>query len=47
MANMKICPKCGGLMNYSSYFGGYYCASCGKMERDYPFHRSTASEKTP
>lgn len=29
---MKLCQKCGKLMGYNSYFGGYYCTSCGKLE---------------
>ena len=29
---MKLCNKCGKLMGYNSYFGGYYCTSCGKLE---------------
>lgn len=29
---MKLCKKCGNLMGYNSYFGGYYCTSCGKLE---------------
>lgn len=29
---MKLCKKCGKLMGYNSYFGGYYCTSCGKLE---------------
>ena len=28
---MKLCKKCGKLMGYNSYFGGYYCTSCGKL----------------
>ena len=34
MESMKICKECGQLMNYNSYFGGYYCASCGLLETD-------------
>lgn len=29
---IKIC-KCGGIMNYDSYFKAYVCSSCGKMRR--------------
>lgn len=29
----KICPKCGKLMSYNSYFKAYYCDICGHMER--------------
>ena len=29
---IKIC-KCGGMMNYDSYFKAYVCSSCGKMRR--------------
>lgn len=25
---MKICPKCGKVLSYNSYFGGYICADC-------------------
>ncbi len=30
---MMICNKCGKLVSYNSYFGGYYCTSCGNLER--------------
>ena len=39
MESMKICKKCGQLMNYNSYFGGYYCASCGLLETDKELRR--------
>lgn len=29
---MKLCKGSGKLMGYNSYFGGYYCTSCGRME---------------
>lgn len=32
MRIMKLCNKCGKLMGYNSYFGGYYCTSCGRLE---------------
>ncbi len=25
---MKICPKCGKVLSYNSYFGGYICVDC-------------------
>lgn len=31
---MKLCKECGKLMGYNSYFSGYYCTSCGKIEAE-------------
>lgn len=25
---MKLCPKCGSIVQYNSYFGAYICAHC-------------------
>lgn len=25
---MKICPKCGKVLSYNSYFGAYICSNC-------------------
>ncbi len=25
---MKICPKCGKVLSYNSYFGAYICTDC-------------------
>lgn len=25
---MKICPECGKVLSYNSYFGAYICSSC-------------------
>lgn len=25
---MKICPKCGNVLSFNSYFGAYICANC-------------------
>lgn len=25
---MKLCPRCGGLATYNSYFGAYICQEC-------------------
>lgn len=33
---MKICKKCAKLVSYNSYFGGYYCTSCGQLEIVHP-----------
>lgn len=32
---MKICPNCGKLVSYNSYFGAYICDNCNweKSER--------------
>lgn len=29
---MKICPKCGKVLSYNSYFGAYICSSCNWEE---------------
>lgn len=26
---MRICPKCGKVVSYNSYFGAYICSDCG------------------
>lgn len=46
MESMKICKECGQLMNYNSYFGGYYCASCGQLEVKEPKFRYRRSKRT-
>ena len=28
--NSMICPRCGNLISYNSYFGAYYCSMCGE-----------------
>ena len=28
---MEICPKCGRIVGYNSWFGMFYCTFCGKM----------------
>lgn len=25
---MKVCPKCGNIVSYNSYFGAYICDNC-------------------
>ena len=46
---MILCKKCGMLMGYNSYFGGYYCTSCDKLEvarkSTYPFVRVQTKRK--
>ena len=27
---MLLCKKCGNLASYNSYFGAYYCSTCGE-----------------
>lgn len=39
MESMKICKKCSHLMNFNSYFGGYYCTSCGLLEPEISLYR--------
>ncbi|CCY67692.1 unknown [Clostridium sp. CAG:678] len=34
---MKVCPNCGKVVSYNSYFGGYICNNCewiNLLERD-------------
>ena len=28
MSELKICPRCGGVISYNSWFKGYMCNSC-------------------
>ena len=28
--NSMICPRCGNLISYNSYFGAYHCSVCGE-----------------
>ena len=30
---MKVCPKCGKVVAYNSYFGAYMCSDCDWEER--------------
>ena len=32
---MKICPKCGKVLSYNSYFGAYICDECKWENADY------------
>lgn len=35
---MKICPKCGNVVFYNSYFGAYMCNTCDwekRIDRNY------------
>ena len=29
---MRVCPKCGGVATYNSYFGAYLCEKCDWQE---------------
>lgn len=33
VTSMKVCPKCGKIANYNSYFGAYLCECCDWEER--------------
>lgn len=28
MKNVRVCPKCGNLVYFNSYFGAYICENC-------------------
>ena len=43
---MMTCDKCGKLMSYNSYFGAYYCSSCGNLFRTNPKNEQTQELKT-
>lgn len=30
---MKICPKCGNIVSYNTYFGAYICGGCNWEDR--------------
>ena len=36
MSRMKICPKCGAIAEWDSYFGGTRCTRCDFVEKPKP-----------
>ena len=32
---MKFCPKCGGIVNFNSYFGADICTNCDFKDDSY------------
>ncbi len=40
MKNVRICPKCGNLVYFNSYFGAYICESCEWEDASYAKKRS-------
>ena len=32
---MKVCPKCGKVIGFNSYFGAYICNDCGWEDDSY------------
>lgn len=50
---MKVCPKCGKVVGFNSYFGAYICDDCGweddtynQMRIQYYAHRSCSVSVT-
>ena len=31
MSELKICPKCGRVAGFNSWFQAFYCTSCGHL----------------
>lgn len=44
---MKICPKCGAIAEWDSYFGGTRCTRCDFVERPKPTNYDCVVHKTP
>lgn len=36
---MKVCPKCGKVVDFNSYFGAYICDECGWEDNSYSRER--------
>lgn len=47
MIRVKICPKCGALAEWDSYFGGTRCTRCDFVERPKPTNYERIIRKTP
>ena len=47
MIRVKICPKCGAIAEWDSYFGGTRCTRCDFVEKPKPTHYDRFISKTP
>lgn len=47
MSRVKICPKCGSIAEWDSYFGGTRCTRCDFVERPKPTNYDRIIRKTP
>lgn len=47
MSRVKICPKCGAIAEWDSYFGGTRCTRCDFVERPKPTNYDRFISKTP
>lgn len=46
MSRVKICPKCGAIAEWDSYFGGTRCTRCDFVEKPKPTHGGQIRAKT-
>lgn len=46
MSRAKICPKCGAIAAWDSYFGGTRCTRCDFVENPNPTHGDQIRAKT-
>ena len=46
MSRAKICPKCGAIAEWDSYFGGTRCTRCDFVEKPKPTHGNQIRAKT-
>lgn len=44
---MKICPECGRLISYNSYFGAYICENCKWEDASNSKRRATCCVDRP
>jgi len=38
---MKVCPDCGKVVDFNSYFGAYICEECGWEDNSYSEERTS------
>ena len=46
MSRAKICPKCGAIAEWDSYFGGTRCTRCDFVEKPKPTHGDRIRSKS-